>query len=291
MVDYAASKFITIIPEIELPGHGVAALAAYPHLGCTGENYEVRTKWGVSTEIFCAGKETTFEFWSDVLSEVIELFPSEYIHIGGDECPKTEWERCPLCQARIKSEGLEDEHELQAYVANRVEKFLSSKGRKMIGWDEILDADNLSTSAVIMSWRGTNGGITAAKRGNHVVMSPNTYCYFDYYQTEDRESEPIAMGRRVLTLERVYSFDPYEGLDESERGYIKGVQANVWSEYMKDLSHMQYMILPRLTALSEVAWSYGGQESYVKFLTRVESLLNLYDFFGFNYAMHAFVED
>lgn len=286
VVAYAKSRFITVIPEIELPGHGIAAMTAYPHLGCAGKDYEVRTRWGIADSVFCAGKETTYKFWEDVLSEVVELFPSEYIHIGGDECPKTEWKKCPACQARIKSEGLKDEMELQGYVTNRIEKFLNSKGRKMIGWDEILDAGTISQTATVMSWQGTRGGIAAAKQGNYVIMTPTTYCYFDYYQNKDTENEPLAIGG-YLPLEKVYELDPYLELNEDQQKYILGVQANVWTEYINTPSHLEYMLLPRLSAIAERGWSYNNSD-YADFFNRMNNLTTLYDYEGYNYSSQVF---
>ncbi len=205
VVAYAKSKFITVIPEIEMPGHAMAALASYPELSCTGGPFEVNTKWGVMDDVFCAGKEETFTFLQDVLTEVIDLFPGTYIHVGGDECPKARWEKCPLCQKRIKDEGLKDEHELQSYFIQRIEKFLSSKGRKLIGWDEILEG-GLAPEATVMSWRGTKGGIAAAKQKHDVIMTPSSHVYLDYYQCEPA-GQPLAIGG-YLPLEKVYSFNP-----------------------------------------------------------------------------------
>lgn len=284
VVEYAKSKFITIIPEIELPGHAVAALTSYPHLGCKGEGYKVRTTWGVDENVFCAGQESTYEFFEDVLTEVIALFPSTYIHIGGDECPKNMWRKCTHCQARIKTEKLNNEDELQGYVTRRVEKFLQQHNRQIIGWDEILEG-GVSSTATVMSWRGVEGGITAAKQGNNVIMSPSTYCYLDYYQAEDIENEPLAMGR-PLPLSKVYSFDPYQGLNSVEQQYIVGVQGNVWTEYIKTISHVEYMALPRIGAIAEIGWSYEANKNYSNFLHRANNLAKLYDLYGFNYAKH-----
>ncbi len=288
IVDYAARRFITIIPEIELPGHAVAALASYPFLSCEFEFCKVKTTWGVDRRIFCAGKETTYEFWEDVLSEVIELFPSEYIHIGGDECRKTRWENCSHCQAKMVAEGLKNEDELQSYVTNRVEQFLLKKNRKIIGWDEILDGGNITQSATVMSWRGVEGGIAAAKMGNHVIMSPSTYCYLDYYQTKDIDNEPFAIGG-YLPLKNVYNFNPYRGLDEHDQKYIIGIQGNVWTEYISTLPHLQYMALPRLSALAEIAWTFDRIKDYDDYLNRIKHLTKFYDYYGFNYGKHAFV--
>ena len=288
VVRYAAERYIVVVPEIEMPGHAVAALSTYPHLGCSGGPYKVRTTWGISKEVFCAGRESTFEFIENVLLEVLELFPSEYIHIGGDECPKEAWQSCPVCQKRIADEGLKDEHELQSYFMQRVERWLASKGRKIIGWDEILQG-GVSRSATVMSWRGKKGGIEAAKLGNDVIMTPNTHCYIDYYQTSDpvANGEPLANGRRPLPMDKVYALDPYEGLTEQECKYIKGVQVNLWTEYISTFDHVQHMLLPRLAALSEVGWAYP-RKNYESFSVRMHTLRNLYDKEGYRYAPYFF---
>ena len=287
VVQYAAERFITVIPEIEIPGHSVAALASYPELGCTGEQYEVATWWGVDSRVICPGKELAFTFWEDVLTEVMELFPSEYIHIGGDECPKTHWKKCPACQARMRREGLKSEEELQAYVTKRVEKFLNSKGRKIIGWDEILQG-GVTQSATVMAWRGPQFGIEAAKLGNHVIMSPTNNCYLDYYQSNDKENEPLAIGG-YLPLEKSYELDPYKELNEHERKFILGVQGNLWTEYISKYDYAQYMALPRLSAIAEVGWSYPNK-NYQSFLERLPHLSDLFDVYGYNYAKHALPE-
>lgn len=288
VVAYAAARYIDIIPEIEMPGHAVAALTTYPHLGCTGGPYEVWTRWGISKNIFCAGKETTFEFIENVLSEVLELFPYKYIHIGGDEAPREAWTKCPHCQKRIKDEGLKDEHQLQSYFMERVEKWLNERGRSIIGWDEILQG-GISKSATVMSWRGTKGGIAAAKLGNYVVMAPNTFCYIDYYQTSDPQAngEPLANGRKPVTLRKAYSLDPYQGLNSEQQKYIKGVQMNLWTEYIATFRHAQHMLLPRIAALAETGWSYGNKD-YDDFSRRMHLLRNVYDKQGFVYAPYFF---
>ncbi len=288
IVAYAAARQITVIPEIEMPGHAVAALASYPWLGCTGGPYEVRQIWGISKETFCLGKESTYEFLQDVLDEVCELFPSEYIHIGGDEAPRDSWMACPICQAKMKEEGLANEAELQSYQLKRIEAYLNAKGRKVIGWDEILEG-GVTESATIMSWRGPKGGIAAAKQGNDVVMTPNSYFYLDYYQTKGRaeNGEPLAIGGYV-PLSKCYAFDPYDQLTEEEQAHIKGVQANTWCEYIKTMDHVQHMELPRFAALSEVCWS-EERDSYENFVARVEkSLVPLYEYKGYVYANYAF---
>lgn len=284
VVKYAQERFITVIPEIEIPGHSVAALASYPELGCTGEQYEVATWWGVDPRVICPGKEQAFVFWEDVLLEVMELFPSEYIHIGGDECPKTFWKKCPACQARMRKEGLKSEEELQAYVTKRVEKFLNEHGRKIIGWDEILQG-GVTQSATVMAWRGPQYGIEAAKLGNHVIMSPKTSCYLDYYQSRDKDNEPLAIGG-YLPLEQSYALDPYDQLNPEEQKFVLGVQGNLWTEYIKDYDYAQYMALPRLSAIAEVGWSYKNK-NYESFLERLPHLSDLFDFYGYNYAKHA----
>ena len=288
VVAYAASNHITVIPEIELPGHASAAVAAYPELGNTGEQIEVVTRWGVFYDIF-APKEETFEFLEDVLTEVMELFPSKYIHIGGDEAPKNQWEESEFAQEVIKREGLKDEHELQSYFIGRIEKFLNSKGRDIIGWDEILEG-GLAPNATVMSWRGEEGGIEAAKQRHNVIMTPSTYLYFDYYQVdvEEQQNEELSIGG-YLPLERVYSYNPTPAeLTQDEQKYILGAQANVWTEYMKTPERVEYMILPRLTALSEVVWTQHELKDYEDFIVRLDSFTERYDALGLNYSKAAF---
>jgi len=281
IVAYAASKFVTIIPEIEMPGHAMGALAAYPELSCTGGPFEVFTRWGVVDDVYCAGKEETFNFLQDVLSEVIGLFPGKYIHIGGDECPKARWEKCPLCQKRMKEEGLKDEHELQSYFIQRIEKFLSSKGRKLIGWDEILEG-GLAPEATVMSWRGTSGGIAAAKQKHDVIMTPDKYVYLNYYQCEP-EGQPLAIGG-YLPLERVYSYNPMPSeLTPEEQKYILGIQGNVWTEYISTPEHMEYMAFPRAFAIAETGWTPDRLKDFDDFLSRLEILKKRYDAIGINY--------
>ncbi|MBQ8265168.1 MAG: family 20 glycosylhydrolase [Bacteroides sp.] len=293
VIAYAADQHITIIPEIDLPGHMQAALHAYPELGCTGGPYEVWTQWGVSDNVLCAGNDDVLKFIEDVFAEIVELFPSEYIHVGGDECPKTRWKECPKCQARIKALGIKGdskhtaEEYLQSFIINHAEKFLNSKGRQMIGWDETLEG-GLAPNATVMSWRGEGGGIEAAKQKHDVIMSPNTYLYFDYYQTKDIDNEPLAIGG-YLPLENVYNYEPMpKSLTPEEQKYIIGVQANLWVEYVATLSHIQYMELPRMAALSEIQWSGADKKNYECFLSRLPQLTNLYDVKGYNYATHAF---
>lgn len=293
IVAYAAERYITVIPEIDLPGHMQAALASYPELGCTGGPYEVWTQWGVSDNVLCAGNDQTIQFIKDVLAEIVEIFPSEYIHVGGDECPKVKWSTCPKCQARIKALGLKSdnkhtkEERLQSYVIHEAEEFLNSKGRKMIGWDETLEG-GLAPNATVMSWRGEAGGIEAAKQHHDVVMTPNTYLYFDYYQSKDTETEPMAIGG-YLPIERVYSYEPMpKSLSPEEQKYIVGVQANLWTEYIPDFKQVQYMVLPRMAALSESQWCAPEKKNYEAFLQRVSRLVNIYAKNGWNYATHIF---
>ena len=288
VVAYAAARYIDVIPEFEMPGHAVAALTTYPELGCSGGPYEVWTRWGISKDIFCAGKESTFEFVENVLTEILDLFPYKYIHIGGDEAPRDAWKRCPDCQKRIKDEGLKDEHQLQSYFMERIECWLNERGRSIIGWDEILQG-GISKSATVMSWRGTKGGIAAAKLGNDVIMTPNTHCYIDYYQTSNpiENGEPLGNGRFPVTLRKTYSLDPYAGLDENQQRHIKGVQVNLWTEYISTFEHVQHMLLPRVAALAETGWSYGNKD-YDDFARRMHILRKLYDTKGFVYAPYFF---
>lgn len=293
VVDYAAQHFITVIPEIDLPGHMVAALASYPHLGCLDKNYEVYQDWGVSNDVLCVGKESTFDFLEGVMAEVMELFPSEYIHIGGDECPKTRWEKCPHCQRRIKELGLKTderyttEHYLQSYAISRIGKFLNDHGRKIIGWDELLEG-GIAPNATIMSWRGIDGGIEAARQHHDVIMTSNSHFYFDYYQSLDTENEPFGFGGYV-PVEKVYSFNPQpEVLNEDEQKHIIGVQANLWTEYIKTNEHLEYMLLPRLAALSEVQWTQDTQKDWKRFLNNTGHIVKIYDAMGYNYAKHIF---
>ena len=293
IVKYAAERFITVIPEIDIPGHMQAALASYPELGCTGGPYEVWKMWGVSEDVLCIGNDQSLKFLEDVFAELIEIFPSEYIHIGGDECPKVRWAQCPKCQARIKQLGLKSdakhtkEERLQSYVISHIEKFLNEHGRQIIGWDEILEG-GLAPNATVMSWRGEGGGIEAAKQHHDVIMTPNTYLYFDYYQSKDTDNEPLAIGG-YLPVERVYSYEPMpKSLTPDEQKYIKGVQANLWTEYIPTFSHAQYMVLPRWAALAEVQWSAPEKKNYANFLSRLPRLIQWYDAEGYNYAKHVF---
>jgi hexosaminidase len=281
VVAYAQSKYITIIPEIEMPGHAMAALAAYPQLGCTGGPYEVATRWGVFEDVYCTTDEV-FQFQEQVLSEVIELFPGPYVHIGGDEVPKTRWKACPRCQKRMKTEGLKDEHELQSYFIRRISAFLASKGKELIGWDEILEG-GLAKDATVMSWRGMSGGIEAARMGHDVIMTPGSHCYFDHYQ-HDPATEPLAIGG-LTTLSKVYSFEPVpEELNQQEAKHILGAQGNVWTEYLPTPNHITYMILPRMAALAEVLWTPSEKKDWKGFYDRLPWHFQYYDSRGLNYS-------
>lgn len=292
IVDYAARRHITVIPEIDLPGHMVAALTAYPELGCTGGPYEVWQRWGVSEDLLCAGNDSTLTFIDDVLNEVMDVFPSEYIHVGGDECPKVRWEACEKCQKRIKELGLKSdshstaEQKLQTFVMDHAAKTLASKGRKMIGWDEIIEG-GLPEGATVMSWRGTEGAQQAAELGHDAILTPTNYCYFDYAQSQNPEREPLGIGGFV-PVEKVYSFEPTDGVAEANKKHILGAQANLWTEYISTMSHVQYMELPRLAALSEVLWRDADNKDYREFAGRLPWLINTYRKLGYNYAPHVF---
>ena len=285
VVAYAKTRQVTIIPEIEMPGHSQAAIAAYPELGCTGKQVEVATKWGVFDEVYCP-KESTFKFLEDVIDEVATLFPGKYIHIGGDEAPKTNWKNCAHCQKIIKKEGLIDEHGLQSYFIARMEKYINTKGKQIIGWDEILEG-GLAPNATVMSWRGTSGAVQAAKEGHDVILTPGSHCYFDHYQSEN-ENEPLAIGG-FLPLEKVYHFNPIpEGLTDKEAIYVLGAQGNVWTEYMKTEKQVEYMAFPRAVALSEVLWSSPENKNYSDFIYRLEQYQKRLDQLDVNYANHIY---
>ncbi len=280
VVNYAKTRYVTIVPEIEMPGHSVAALSAYPEFSCTGGPFKVYTRWGISEDVFCPGKDETFKFLEYILDEVIDLFPGPYIHVGGDECPKTRWKACPYCQKRIKDEGLKDETALQSYFVGRIESYLSSKGKTLIGWDEIADGD-IPARAIIMSWRGSNGGIVAANAGHDVIMTPGDYCYFDQYQS--LKKEPLAIGG-LLPLDKVYSFNPIPlTLPVPGRYHIIGAQANVWTEYISDEQHAEYMIFPRLCAMAEVLWTPALKHNYNSFLNRLPYHLRRLQKYNVNY--------
>jgi len=282
VVEYAARLHINVLPEIEMPGHAVAALQAYPELSCTGRPVPPFNRWGVSDDVFCAGKEATYEFLEGVLSEIAELFPYEYIHIGGDECPKVRWEQCPDCQKRIADNNLKDEHDLQSYLVKRMEAFLATKGKKIIGWDEILEG-GIADNAAVMSWRGHSGGIQAANMGHDVVMTPHSFVYLDYYQS--KYNEPLSIGG-MLPLEKVYSIDimPTE-IAEDKRHHIIGAQANLWTEYIAEESHVEYMAFPRLAALAEALWTPHEQLDYHDFERRMAAHYARYDVMDINYRV------
>ena len=312
IVQYATDRHVTVIPEIELPGHSLAAIASYPELSCfpeepteifadqgsikgkelqaNGTPKLVYESWGVVDDVYCAGKEETFKFLENVLAEVIPLFQAQYVHIGGDECPKGNWKRCANCQARMQAEGLHDEHELQSYFIQRMEKYINGKGKSIIGWDEILEG-GLAPNATVMSWRGTEGGITAAKQKHDVIMTPGHSVYFDHYQTEDKEDEPLAIGGKT-SVQDVYAFNPMpEELTEEEGKHVLGAQANVWSEYIPTTEYVEYMILPRMSALSEVVWSAQESNDWDDFSGRLNTLVERFDALGLNYAKHSLTKE
>lgn len=281
VVDYAAKRYITVIPEIEMPGHAKAALSAYPNLGCTGGPYEARQTWGVEEEVFCAGNDSVFLMLQDVLDEVIPLFPSEYVHVGGDECPKVRWKTCAKCQKRMKENNLTDEHQLQSYFIQRMEKYINSKGKKIIGWDEILEG-GLAPNATVMSWRGEAGGIEAAKQGHDVIMTPGSHVYLDHAQSKKEDSLTIG---GYISIQKVYSYEPVpKVLKGEEKKHILGAQANIWTEYMGNPRKVEYMIFPRLTALSEVLWSPAAGRSWNEFEKRLGVQFKRYDLWGVNYS-------
>lgn len=283
VVAYASERFINVIPEIELPGHALAAISAYPELSCKGDSLSPRIIWGVEEDVYCAGKEETFKFLEDVIAEVVPLFPGEYFHIGGDECPKVRWEKCPLCQKRMRENKLKNEHELQSYFVQRIEKVLASHGKKMIGWDEILEG-GLAPSATVMSWRGEDGGIAAASMDHDVIMTPGSNgMYLDHYQG-DSKIEPVAIGGYTL-LEKTYSYNPVPdtlvGLGKSN--FVKGVQGNIWSEYMYTTDLMEYRIYPRILAVAEIGWTPLEGKDYKDFERRIDNALVRLDSHGINY--------
>lgn len=283
IVAYAAARNINVIPEIEMPGHAQAALAAYPELGCEDKKYEVATKWGVFEDVFCP-TDQTFAFLEDVIDEVITLFPGKYIHIGGDECPKDAWKRSPFCQDLIKKNKLKDEHELQSYFITRMEKYINSKGKQIIGWDEILEG-GLAPNATVMSWRGIEGGLAAAKENHDVIMTPGTHCYFDHYQSESPD-EPLAIGG-YTPLEKVYRWNPVpQDLEKEKHRYILGGQANLWSEYIKTYSGVEYMVYPRGMAMSEALWTQA--DDYSDFLKRFVKHNVYWKSNGVNIANHIY---
>ena len=291
LVRYAAERYINVIPEIDLPGHMQGALHVLPHLGCTGGPYPVRTYWGVSDEVLCPGNPQTMDFLRTVLGELCDVFPSKYIHIGGDECPKKRWKACPKCQAKIKELGLKDdgkhspENQLQTWVNQQVEQFLAERGRDIIGWDEILEG-GLSGNSIVMSWRGTKGGIEAAKQHHRVIMSPNVFGYIDHPQYKDEADKIPTAGRYIVSCSKIYSFEPLipEELQEDEQQYVLGPQTNLWTEHVAFPQHLFYMLLPRLGAMSEVQWCRPDQKDFQDFRNRLPRLTQLYDRIGIKYC-------
>ena len=282
IVQYAKERHITVVPEIDMPGHFLAALAAYPQFSCTGGPFSVATEWGVFLDVLCAGKEKTFHFIENILDEVIPLFPGEYIHIGGDEVLKNRWRNCEYCQRRIKEEGLKDENELQSYFIKRVENYLYNKGKQVIGWDEII-AGGLPERAIVMSWRGMEGGIKAVKSHNYAIMAPWTPCYFYVYQ--GKYKEPQASGD-INSLRDVYEFDAISDiLNEDEKKYILGGHGCAWSEYMPSEEIAEYMIFPRLSALSEALWTEKSQKNWNDFVKRMDDQYNRLDYHNINYRV------
>lgn len=296
IVKYAAERYITIVPEVDMPGHMMAALASYPELGCTGGPYKTGEYWGVYPDILCAGNEKVYSFVKDVLNHVCDLFPGQYIHIGGDESPRVRWEHCPKCQAMIKKLGLKDkdgqakEALLQGYFANRVQKYLETKGRRVIGWDELLGCD-VDTSATIMSWRGAEPGAKGAALGHDVIMSPSTSLYFDHYQSKNTGEEPMAIGG-FSDVKNVYNAEPVAPeLDAKAKAHIIGVQANLWTEYIASPNYAEYMVLPRMAALSEVQWLQPSEKNYDAFVKRTDSLRHIYELYGYTYAHHLWPDE
>lgn len=288
VVAYADRLGITVIPEIDLPGHMMSALASYPELGCTGGPYEVATTWGVKKDVLCPGKEETFRFLEDVLSEVLELFPSDYINIGGDECPKDRWKDCPHCQERICSLGLTGrdghtaEQYLQSYVTARIQRFLAERGRKIIGWEEIMQGE-LAPGATVMSWLGTAAGIRAAENGFDAIMSPGEYMYIDRYQSEEWDVEPVSIGG-YLPVEKLWNYNPVEGLPKDAAAHIIGVQANLWTEFIASDDYLEYMLLPRLAALSEVQWLKAEDKDEARFFKALDHSRDIYESMGYTYC-------
>lgn len=295
IVKYAADRHITIIPEIDMPGHMQGALCAYPELGCTGGPYEVWMRWGVSNDVLCAGNDSTYAFIEDVLDEIADLFPSELIHIGGDECPKARWQECPKCQAKIKELNLKTdksstaEQKLQSHFMKHASDYLAKKGRRIIGWDEILEG-GAAPGATIMSWRGTKGSIAAAKSGHDAILTPVQYCYFDYVQADSTDEQLLSYAT-LLPVEKVYSFEPIDTtLTADEAKHILGAQANLWCEYIPTLNYAEYKLLPRLAAMSEVQWCEPERKNLDQFMKRLKHMAEIYDAEGYNYAKFAFTQ-
>ena len=291
VVRYASERYINVVPEIDLPGHMQSALHVFPHLGCTGGPYPVRTYWGVSREVLCGGNPETLTFLKTVLGELCDVFPSKYIHIGGDECPKHRWQKCPTCQAKIKELGLKNdgkhtpENQLQSYINREVESFMKERGRAIIGWDEILEG-GLSGESIIMSWRGTKGGIAAARQGHRVIMSPNVFSYIDHPQLKDLGKQPRTTDSYIVSASKVYSFEPLipDSLTKEQQRLILGPQVNLWTEHVAYPQHAFYQLLPRLGASSEVQWCNPDQKNFDYFKKRLPRLKKLYDLLGVNYC-------
>lgn len=285
IVEYARQRYVTVIPEIDMPGHMLAALATYPELGCTGGPYEVGHRWGIYKDVLCVGNEKIYDFCEGVLDEIMQIFPSKLIHIGGDETPTEVWEKCPKCIKRAEDNNMTVK-QVQSYFTSRIEKYVNSRGRRIIGWDEILGGD-ISKSAVIQSWRDTKHGRIAAEAGHDVIMSPTSHCYFDYSQADEKNSkyEPTLCGG-YIPVEKVYAFEPCdENLSESSRPHILGVQANIWAEYLLYPNQVEYQALPRMAALAEVQWT-SGKKDYQAFLKRLNRLVSFYDLYKLTYAKH-----
>jgi hexosaminidase len=288
IVDYASKRFVTIIPEIEMPGHSSAALASYSWLGCTGGPYQVKKEWGAFTDVYCAGNDTVFNFLQDVLDEVIALFPSRYIHIGGDECRKESWKECPKCKKRIKENNLKDEHELQSYFIKRIEKYLNSKGKTIIGWDEILEG-GLAPKAIVMSWRGEKGGIEAIKQNHDVIMTPSEYVYFDFSQSKIKDSITQIYSTSV---QKLYNYEPIpKEISDGEAKYVLGSQGCVWTEYMKNSKKVEYQVFPRLSALCEVLWSQKNRRDWKDFKNRIKIQIRRYEMWNLNYNINGLYEE
>lgn len=289
IVEYARQRYITVIPEIDMPGHMKAALAAYPELGCTGGPYEVGHRWGIYLDVLCLGNEKIYAFCEDVLKELSDIFPAEFVHIGGDETPTERWAECPKCQAVAKEHGLTAKT-LQGYFTNRMERFLNQNGKRIIGWDEILEGD-INQSATIMSWRGTANGEKAAEKGHDVIMSPTTYCYFDFCQTDTSTLYEPSPRDGFISVEKVYGYEPLaEGMSEKAKSHILGVQANVWTEYLTCPQAVEYYSLPRMSALSEVQWS-SAPKDFGAFKQRLTRMTSLFKLCGYTYAHHLWPEE
>lgn len=282
VVAYALARGITVVPEVEMPGHATAVLAAFPHLSCTGGSFQVSPRWGIFDDVFCAGNDEVFRFLENVLEEVLEIFPSGFIHVGGDECHKTRWKECPRCQARLQAEGLADETELQSWFVRHFDRFLTERGRRLLGWDEILEG-GLAQNAAVMSWRGEEGGIAAARAGHDVVMAPEQKTYLDYYQSSNREGEPLSIGGH-LPLEKVYAYEAVpDALTPEEAKHVLGGQGQLWTEYMPRTQNIEYMAFPRACALSETLWSAATARDWEDFSARLRVQLRLLDRMNINY--------